>query len=306
MGRTRLRGIELAGVQIAVEAPSSFPWDWPEGALAELSCTPAAPEVEVGVRVGAAPDLQDWEPICYGHQGGQLEVGRSGDGWLVALHGHFRRFERVARFDDRFLVGEVVLSPEFASSGECRHPLDGPLLELILLHRVIESGGLVVNGSAGNRDGRAIALLEAAPRGSILQSGDPPLGRGRGGLFTPGRSLALRAGEDSVRVHAMPDARGLDPQPFQARLDALHVLSASGEVYAQPLCEDAAIEAVLPSLHAPLHAPDMTGRLLSNAKRLLSGLRVLELGMPQGAAVTSFAWGERGASLGFAPAPGVV
>jgi len=306
MGRTRLRGIEFAGVQIAVEAPSCFPWDWPEGVLARSACAPTAPEVEVGVRIGAAPDLHDWEPICYGHRGGQLEVGRSGDGWLVAVHSHHQRFERVARFDDRFLIGEIVLSPEAASAGGCRHPLDGPLLELILLHRVIETGGLVVNGSAGNRDGRAIALLEAAPRASTSPSGNAAPGRGRGGLFTPGRCLALCVGADSVRVHAMPDARTFDAAPFQARLDALHVLSASDEVYARLLSAEAAIEAVLPSLHAPLHAPEMAGRLLSNAESLLSGLCVLELGMPQGPAVTSFAWGERGASLGFAPPPSAV
>ena len=59
MARTRLRGISIGGIQIGIEVPEIFDWEWPESPVAEFQCLPRDPEVHVGLRIGdpGAADL---------------------------------------------------------------------------------------------------------------------------------------------------------------------------------------------------------------------------------------------------------
>ena len=50
MGRTKLRGIELAGVRIAIEAPSWCDWSWP-ASLRERVCLASSPDLYLALRL---------------------------------------------------------------------------------------------------------------------------------------------------------------------------------------------------------------------------------------------------------------
>ena len=50
MGRTKLRGIEMAGIRIAIEVPSTLPWKLDPG-LAAFESSAMDPDVHIGVRV---------------------------------------------------------------------------------------------------------------------------------------------------------------------------------------------------------------------------------------------------------------
>ena len=51
MARTRLRGVSIGGIQIGIEVPEVYEWDWPESPVSEFQCLPRDPEVHVGLRV---------------------------------------------------------------------------------------------------------------------------------------------------------------------------------------------------------------------------------------------------------------
>ncbi len=109
MGRTKIRGIELAGVRIAIEAPSWFDWNWPD-AFAASSCLVPDPDVYLALR------LADSTPASLASTRGSAriargcEVGRSGDGWVITVHGK-DSCQRVAHFDASFRYGEIAMSP---------------------------------------------------------------------------------------------------------------------------------------------------------------------------------------------------
>ena len=54
MERTKLRGITVAGLRLAIEAPPVLPWHWPEGALTRFATSAEGADLHVGVRVGEA------------------------------------------------------------------------------------------------------------------------------------------------------------------------------------------------------------------------------------------------------------
>ena len=298
MGRTRLRGIELAGMRMAVESPPDFEWDWPARGLAKLACSPVESEVYVGVSIGSrAPE--GWEPITYSYDRGTFDVGRVGDEWWVAVHTNGQRFARVARFDQRFSQGEITISP--GAVDRVRHPLDGPLLDLLLTHRVIGDGGLVIDGTAMVERGRAIALLSSGDGGEEARSASERRIASAAGsaLRTPGARFAVRERDEGLRVYGLPGGHGHPDAGVSGRLDAIHFLTRSDEVFAESIDADAAVTRLLQHACAPVHAPAMAEHLMSAANAIGSTVPMLHLGVPEERRVVPFAWGQREAALGF-------
>jgi hypothetical protein len=289
---------------MAVESPPSFSWSWPDPGLASLSCATDDPDVYIGVSVGTAR-IPDWEPVTYSFDAGTFEIGRSDDEWIIAVHGRSQRFERVARFDSRFCEGEVIIAPGATES--CSHPLAGPLLDIIVLHRIIDLGGLVVAGTAVLRDGRALAFIgpDNAFRGAPWALAERSTHEGAGCLRTPGRQFALRLQDDVVRVHSLPGLTGQCQVGPSARLEAIHVVSPNGSVFAQAMSQEHATAELLQRVYAPVHDPDCASLLMEAAARITAVVPALKLGLPQENRVVPFAWGKRQAALAFAPpAPG--
>jgi len=300
MGRTRLRGIELSGTRVAVEAPPQYAWDWPSRGLAQLACAPVEPDVYIGVSVGVISP-PEWDPITYSYDGGTFDVGRVGDEWWVAIHRAGRRFERVARFDRTFREGDITISPDAIAN--CRHPLDGPLFDLLLTHRLIVDGGMVLSGRAVVESGRAMALLtpgDACAGGSEAPSNSAPR-RGRARVAeTPGGRFGLRIRDGVVRVHGLPGSSGHPGAAVSGRLDAIHVLTRSRHVFAEPIDTEESIHELVQHACAPLHAPDMAEQLLEAAAAIGASVPVLKVGVPEEKRVVSFDWSRRETALGFA------
>jgi len=300
MGRTRLRGIEISGVRLAVEAPPAYAWDWPARGLAQLACAPVDAEVYVGVSIGFLSP-PDWDPITYSYEGGTFDVGRVGDEWWVAVHGGGHRYARVARFDRRFSEGEVTIAP--VALEHCRHPLDGPLLDLLLVHRIIDEGGLVLSGTAVVDAGRALAVLAPGAtatdaRGAGLQGwmrADPART-----VETPGARFAVRLRDGMSRVFGLPGPHGHPGARVSGRLDGIHLLTRADRLFADPVCVEEATHELLQHACAPLHAPDMAEQLLVAAAAIGEAVPMLRLGVPEEKRVVSFDWTRREAAHGFA------
>lgn len=292
MGRTRLRGIEIAGFKLAIESPPDFDWDWPARGLSQLACAPVDPDVYIGVSVGVLTP-KSWEPITYSYEDGTFDVGRVGDEWWIAVHVGGQRFSRVARFDQHFREGEVMISP--AALNGCRHPVDGPLLDLLLTHRVIGAGGLVMTGSAMIERGRAIAVLSSESGLDVTSAlGEQPDAR-----ITPGSRFAITRRDGSIWVHGLPGSHGHPGAAVCGRLDGIHLVTRAETVFAQPVDGEAVVSELLHHAVAPVHAPDMADRLMSGAAAVARSVPMLRLGVPEERRVVPFAWGRRQAGQGF-------
>jgi hypothetical protein len=305
MSRTRLRRIELAGIKIAVESPSEYPWDWSDtriGSNADVELCPSfvEPDVHVGVSV-CTPRIPDWAPITYAFAGGTFEVGRDGQDWVIAVHHGRERYQRVARFDSHFAMGELQISR--SAVADCRHPLEAPLLDLILLHRVIEQQGIVLDGSAVVEAGRALVLVGGESDGEESGIRDGHWTRAhakRRPLPTADGRLAIRVEEGVVRVYPLPGAREEMPARFAAQLDAIHVLTKSTSVFADSLDGQQTASELLERAYAPIHDPDCTDRLMTTASAISKLIHAMVMGMPEEKRVVPLRWGGREASLGFA------
>lgn len=287
-------------MRLAVEAPPAYAWDWPARGLAQLACAPVEADVYVGVSIGDITP-PEWDPITYSYEGGTFDVGRVGDEWWVATHRAGRRFERLARFDRSFSEGDVRLAASAVDS--CRHPLDGPLLDLLLTHRLIAAGGLVLSGTAIVDRGRALALLapDVGGAGSERSSLGGWLRRERSpAVETPGSRFGVRIRDGAARVYGLPGASGHPGAAVSGRLDAIHVLTRSRRVFAEPIAVEDAEHELLQYACAPLHAPDMAELLLSAAASIGGVVPMLEVGVPEEKRVVSFDWARREAALGFA------
>lgn len=292
-------------MRLAVESPPGFPWDWPARGLARLACAPVDPEVYVGVTIGQVVPPA-WDPITYSFDGGTFDVGRVADEWWVAIHRSDQRFERVARFNRSFSEGVVTINP--AAVETCRHPLDGPLLDLLLIHRIIGEGGLVLSGTAIVDRGRALAIL--SPEDERVDATRPTLRAwlrkdADGSVQTPGTRFCVRMRDGVPRVYGLPGSHGHPAAAVSARLDAIHLLVRSSQVVADPVDVDEAVHELIQHACAPVHAADMAEQLLGAAATIGREVPMLRLGVPVEKRVVPFDWGHREASLGFArPMPG--
>lgn len=303
MARTRLRGIELAGMRLAVEAPPGFQWDWPTRGLAGLAAAPVDADVYVGASIGFATP-PEWEPITYAYDGGTFDVGLAGEEWWVVVHGT-QRFERVARFDRTFSEGEVTIAP--GAVANCRHPLDGPLLDLLLTHRLIGDGGLVLAGSAVVMGGRALALLSDDEGGATTRtpaSGAAGRKESERTSRTPGRRFGVRMCDGAPRIHGLPGSHGHPGAAVTGRLDAIHLMTRSDRMFAAPIDRDEAVQELLQHACAPVHAPDMADQMMRSASVIGRAAPMLRIGVPEERRVVPFDWGRREAAHGFAlPGP---
>jgi hypothetical protein len=269
MGRTRLRGLSIAGIGIGLEVPEICEWDWPESALRDYVCPPHDPEVHVGLRIAevSQADLAG-ERYFVGAFG--FEVARRGDDWLVGLSRGGKR-RQLALFDGEFRVGEVLQSPEWAE--ERRYPLGAGLDEWIVLQRTVARGGLCVSGRAVARGLGAEVTLGAGRASS-----------GRGWcVATPSllgrQTLVLREEESGLRLFRTPWCGGMDDGlPHDVRVLELRCLDESDEPYRESLDPNEAAEELVGHAVLPLCDERFLERVLRNAKRISDGIGLVRLG----------------------------
>jgi len=270
MGRTRLRGLSIAGIEIGIEVPEPCEWDWPETAIGEFTCLPRQPEVHVGLRVAALSD-GDWAGERYSLGGSTFEVARRGSDWLIGLSRAGQRLQS-AIFDREFRVGEVVQSPDWAR--QRKYPLAGGLDEWIVLQRTVAKGGLCLSGRAVAQGGGAQVALGAEDSGAA-----------RGWrVATPsllGRTtLVVAAEEGALRVHRTPWCGAMDDRLGRdARVEELSCLDASLTAYREVLDPDEAAEVLVGHAVLPLTDERFLDRVLRNAQRLVARTRVVRFGV---------------------------
>jgi len=251
MARTRLRGLEIAGIQIGIEVPEVYDWDWPHGPVADYQCVPYEPEVHVGVRVGSLTN-EDLGGERYAVGPWTFEVVRKFGDWQLGLSRGGHRVQ-LARFDDGFQIGEVIVSPEFARRGT--YPLQGPLGEWIVLQRTVARGGLCLIATADAVDGGALLRLGASVAiGRGASSDASLLGR---------HTVLVRAEQGRLRVFRAPWSVAVDnrlssrsllrelqavepaPVPFDTLLDPVEAAERIVTYAVVPLCDESLLDGVL-------------------------------------------------------------
>ncbi|MGH0035476.1 MAG: hypothetical protein ACQGVK_10680 [Myxococcota bacterium] len=303
MARTRLRGLDLAGLRMAVEVPGQLDWRDPETEAFGADCAPCDPDIYVGVRVGqAVGPLGETTLYASGRQ--TFEIGRDGSDWLISIHGRSPH-ERVARFDADFREGEVIVAPDHAAhllaagGSPVAHPLD----ELLVLHRILRSGGLVLRGSLIEREGRALVFV--GHRCAVAQG---PMAQGAAGwrrldpMRAAGDRVVVRFGERGPQVQTLPwTAAGLRVAAQRGDLDAIHLLERAEAVFTEPVLEEEAAGVILANAFAPVHDSEGAGRSGALAERLARCVPVVRMGMPAEERIVPFKWGQTEAALAFAP-----
>lgn len=271
MARTRLRGISIAGIQIGIEVPEIYDWEWPESTISEFQCLPRDPEVHVGLRVDA-PAQADLGGERYSVGAWTFEVARLGGGdWVLGLSRRGRR-EKLARFDGEFRVGEIIVSADIARSRV--YPLRSPIDEWIVLHRTVARGGLCLEGSATSVGGSArIRLGDAPSRRGNRQTVPTPSLLGR-------RGLLVREERDRLRLFRTPWSDSMDPRlSSEARIDAFERVRDSEIDWSDRLDPANAADLLVRHALVPLSDEGMLDRVLRNAQSLARGARVLERGV---------------------------
>jgi hypothetical protein len=271
MGRTRLRGLEIAGIQIGIEVPDTCEWEWPETAVRDFACPPREPEVHVGLRVAELSTI-DLHGERYPLGGSTFEIARRGDDWLIGLSRGGKR-QQLALFDRDFRIGEVVQSPEWAR--ERRYPLSGGLDEWVVLQRTVARGGLCVSGRAIAQAGGAQVVLGAEESGA-----------GKGWrVATPSllgrQTLVLREEGPGLRVFRTPWSTGVDERlGGDARVVELRCLDASEQTYRELLDPTDAAEELVTHAVLPLNDERFLDRVLRNASRASERTHFVRVGIP--------------------------
>jgi len=294
MARTRLRGLEIGGVQIGIEVPESYEWEWPDGPVAEFQCLPREPEVHVGLRVAEVAS-EDLGGECYAIGPWTFEVARVGSDWRLGLSVGGRRAQ-LASFDRDFEAGEVTVCREMAA--QRAYPLRGPLDEWIVLHRTVARGGLCLAGSAMARDGQAIVRLGAT--GS----------RATEGWSSPATSLLgrnavlVREVRGQLRLFRTPWSRSLDAAlGFEAPVCEFEKIEEAEHAYVDLLDASHAAERLVTHAIVPLCDDRLLDRVLRNARCIGRGSRVIERG-ESAASGAPMAWRSPQLQGAFAPPRG--
>jgi hypothetical protein len=296
MARTRLRGLEIAGVQIGIEVPKSCAWQWPSSRIAEYSCLPRDPEVHVGVRVGEV-DSYDFDGECYTLGGWTFEVARQGEDWILGLSRGGRR-EQLAFFDKNFRIGEIVLSRNIADLRV--YPLRSPLDEWIVLHRVVSGGGLCLNATASAQPGGACIRLGEADPNSIR------------GWTTPSTTLLgrntvwLREVAGRLTLFRTPWGEAMDPQlGSRSRVADISIFENAENPYRELLDPSDAAEILVTHAVVPVCDEGLLERVLRNAQRMGESARVMRFGERE-IPTAPIAWQSENLQFGFAPPRGAV
>jgi hypothetical protein len=296
MGRTRLRGLSVADIQIGVEVPDHCEWDWPETGVDDFACLPREPEVHVGLRVGGVSQV-DLGGERYALGASTFELARRGDDWLIGLWRSGRR-QQLAVFSADFRVGEVVQGSEWAS--QRRYPLAGGLDEWIVLQRTVARGGLCVGGRAFAIAGGAQVALgpgDGTSRGWRI-SAPSLLGR---------QTLVLRPEAGAMRVFKTPWCSGMeDALGAVARVVELRCEEASGTSYRELLDPSDAAEQLASHAVLPLADERFLDRVLANANRIGEATRMVRIGVVRGDAERGRPRSERRIPNALTPLFGVV
>lgn len=277
MARTRLRGVRIGGIEIGIEVPPNYAWDWPDAPIADFACLAREPEVHVGVRLGAVPQ-RDLEGERYAVPSGIFEVKRQGEDWLLGLSVEGHR-DLIARFDGEFRSGEVVISQARAHTPS--FPLAAPLAEWILVHRTLLHGGLClrgialpVGGGASIRLGDQASASDSTAGWRRMSSPQPtPSARARRPV------VLVREEHGRLRVYPTPWSEGLDRRLVEATAVA-EVIGHSEAVRAhrERLDPDEAAELLVTHAVVPLSDELLLDRALCNARRLAGRTLVLRIG----------------------------
>lgn len=296
MARTLLRGLEIAGVQIGIEAPETCPWQWPDEVIAEYSCLPRDPEVHVGVRVGHVGN-EDLGGERYALGRWTFEVARQGEEWVLGLSRAGRR-EQLAFFDRDFQAGEIVLSSELGQ--QFVYPLSSPLDEWIVLHRMVARGGLCLNASAVADNGLARVRLGVAESNLATRWITPTttlLGR---------NTLWVREEAGKLRAYRTPWGDAMDRQlGLKAGVLDISVIEEAERPYRELLDPVDAAELLVTHAVVPLCDDRLHERVMQNAQRIGERIRVLRMGEVRDSSVP-MAWQSPQMQGGFAPPRGVV
>ena len=260
MGRSRRRGVEVAGLSITVDLPASLDcaerFAEPVGAVAGLS----AGVVQLSARIGAAPD-QRTAGFRYETPSHELVVEERAEGWTVVIHQR-GTFERWVSLDRGLRVGEVIVSPRAAQRGVC--PIAHPLDELLALHRHTRSGGLLLRGRVVGcgREG----LLVTSP--ASCRTPEP----------TSDRSLVLvRPWRDTFWVQAWPwSGPEAASRGRWVRLSAVHTTAVGEGTPVRPLDRDAAAAALLEKVVVPFHDASFPSSVFESAAALVRAVPVVQ------------------------------
>ena len=296
MARTQLRGLEIAGIQIGIEVPETCPWEWPDRTIAEYSCLPRGPEVHVGVRVGNV-GRDDLAGEQYAMGSWTFEVAQDGEDWVLGLSRDGRR-EQLAFFDKDFQAGEIVLSSDAARGKE--YPLQSPLDEWIVLHRMVARGGLCLNASAVADRGQARVQLGAAnPNRADRWTTPTTTLLGRNTLW-----IGEEAG--SLRAYRTPWGDAMDPQlGIDARVLDFSLVEEAERPYRELLDAGDAADLLVTHAVVPLCDEGLHERVMRNAQRMGEHARVMRLGESR-ASSAPIAWQSPQMQSGFAPPRSVV
>ncbi len=292
MARSRLRGITVAGIRMAIEAPPSLPWRWPEGPLLRFVTPAEDADLRIGVRVGEVRAPRE-SSLRYDSGGGIFDVAREdGDDGDVVIALRIRgRLQRVARFDKDFREGEVVVAPDSLYARECFYPLAYPLDEVVFLHRIVRESGLLLHACGAEREGSA--LLFTGPSGAGKTTIARLLQEGAGARILSDDRIALRLRDGVLQAHGTP-WHGDAPlsEPAAARVAALHVIRHAKDVVAEPLAGASAAAAVLGNAFLPAHDPAGAAAALEFAARLVERAPVIRLGFPKDERLVRYAFGS--------------
>lgn len=272
MTRTRLRGLEIAGIQMGIEVPESYPWTWPEGPMGDFSCPPREPEVHVGIRV-AELGSGDLGGDRYGMGAWTFEVARQAEGWLLGLS-HRGVREQLATFDEHFRSGEILLSPAMARTP--RFPLRTPFDEWIVLHRTVARGGLCLNGVARRgADGQAEVRLGGHVERHRLQSRWVVP---RVSLF--GRDTVLIREEGGVlRYFSAPWSDAMDSRlGSSSAVTELNVVEETIQPFRESLDPDDAADLLVAHAVLPVSDDELLDRVLCNARRISERVKIVRCG----------------------------
>ena len=307
MGRTTLRGLDLAGLRVAIEVPSEWADQHPAG-RAELEsawpgCRPSDASMHVGVRIAPTESpLQD--AFWYRAADATFEVGRCpqtgsrpGD-WVVAVYGA-RGCERVARFDDALCDVDLTIDPVALASLE--HPLMQPIDEILLIHQLASSGGALVHGSLGRGDdgGAVLTLCE--------QRSDGPGTLESAAAARPSERVVIRLDHETQQVWAHPTPwtrsklsgdRGVGGR---VRLEAIRVLESALQPFRESLDLESSCCELLARASAPVHHPEGAERAVSILSGIAARVPVHRIGEPRRAPVVEFDLAQSMAGLAFAP-----
>ncbi|MDE0909382.1 MAG: hypothetical protein OSB60_02880 [Myxococcota bacterium] len=283
---------------MAIEVPSNLKWEWPNEDIRALACAPADADVKIGVRV-ATPEAPRGEIYSYESRGVRFEIGWEGESFAVAVYGQ-SGLERAARFDADFRHGEIVVTSAFAIGAA--YPLEHPLDELVLLHRLTREGCVIVNGSVSLEGREALLFLDTTDNAPALPAG----------MAFDSRSVSqfvLRpvlehngVNDTGVWLHTMPWRNECSDIKFErAPLSAIHILCDDGKTPVERLSERRAENELLQHVFAPVHDPDTAGRQVEAVSRVVRRTSVLRLSKPWMDREISFNWAESQAALGIAP-----